>query len=94
MFTKNVAASNKTKIFASQVGLLLVLILLMTGITPASGTTTVSISPSTQIISQGPSFTINVSIEPDTAIAGQRLEKALFMASLWYSMIKGAKIKT
>ncbi len=70
MFTKNIAAPNKTKIFASLVGLLLVLLMLMTGITPASATTTVSISPSTQIVSQEQSFTINISIEPDTAIAG------------------------
>jgi len=70
MFTKNIAAPNKTKIFASLVGLLLVLLMLMTGITPASATTTVIISPSTQIVSQGQSFTINISIEPDTAIAG------------------------
>ncbi len=70
MFTKNIAAPNKTKIFASLVGLLLVLLMLMTGITPASATTTVIISPSTQIVSQGESFSINVSIEPDTAIAG------------------------
>lgn len=70
MFTKNIAAPNKTKIFVSLVGLLLVLLMLMTGITPASATTTVSISPSTQIVSQEQSFTINISIEPDTAIAG------------------------
>jgi len=70
VFTKNIAAPNKTKIFASLVGLLLVLLMLMTGITPASATTTVIISPSTQIVSQGESFSINVSIEPDTAIAG------------------------
>jgi hypothetical protein len=62
--------TNKTKIFASLVGLLLVLLMLMTGITPASATTTVSISPSTEIVSQGQNFTINISIEPDTAIAG------------------------
>jgi hypothetical protein len=68
MFTKNVATSNKTKIFVSLVGLLLVL--LMAGITPAFATTTVCIFPSTPLVSQGESFSINVSIEPDTAIAG------------------------
>ena len=39
----------------------------------ASATTIVCISPSTQTVSQGESFTVNVSIAPDTAIAGAQV---------------------
>ena len=60
-----------TKKYLSLVGFVF-LLLMASGISvaPASAATIVSIAPSTQTVSQGESFSINVSIEPDTAIAG------------------------
>lgn len=68
MIIKKVVVPKRIKIYAFFVGFLFVL--LMTGITAASATTIVSISPSTSTVSQGQSFNVNISIEPDTAIAG------------------------
>ena len=60
-----------TKKYLSLIGLVFLLLIASgIGVAPASAATNVSVSPSTQTVSQGESFSINVSIEPDTAIAG------------------------
>jgi hypothetical protein len=60
-----------TKKYLSLIGLVFLLLIASSiGVAPASAATNVSVSPSTQTVSQGESFSINVSIEPDTAIAG------------------------